>query len=110
MVGIDALPGQVVVRKLERHLVVLHLLETDSLPALETRRVGQESLDDEQAASGQMAVDVTEAAELLFLGEESEEGAEGDKDEGELAFHISELRHVAHRDGYAIAARLGPQF
>ena len=70
--------------------------------------VGDEGLDQEHAALGEMGGRVREAAHLGLLAGQAEEGVEGDEDERERALdrHVGEVAH-RHRD--AVAAGLLPE-
>ena len=98
--AVDPLLERVVARGVEVHLRRADRVRLEALVPVEPGEVGDERLDQEHAALGEMRSGVREAPHLVLLGEQAEEGVEGDEDEREDAFdrHVGE---VAHRHGDA---------
>ena len=69
---------------------------------------GHEGLDDEGAAVGQARGDVREAAQLILLSQEGEQGVEHHIDE-RIPAGNADVREISHRDGDPIAALLRPE-
>ena len=87
------------------HLVRVQAVHLDALAAVESGEVGDEPLDREHAAVGEVLGDVREAPQLVVLGEQPEQRVEGDEDEREPALD-PDVGEVAHRHGDAGAAGL----
>lgn len=82
--------------------------ERGALAVLEAGDVGKEELEKERAARGEAIGHPLEAAHLVFLGEEGEEGVEGHEHQLEAPLDF-EPAEVAEGHGYVLAARLLPQ-